>query len=374
MSQSLIPPEYVSQVLEQSESSHPTAPWNERYTMQLFSLGGARSLDTERIALVGSEGYNNYVAGNREITTDSHDAVCEKVRTIRIQQFTPPEEEPGGSEESGHSEESDESVESEESEAPEELEESEESSGGVLAESPPDSTSPVKPGPPAISGGSPALREPEAPPDPHAGVRWGHDRLSVHGDAEIRFGSRVYMAKGTFDRTWNGGVVRLASFEGVIVGGVFTRAICGPSAALSGFMTSDVYGGALKLSILRLFLAGLHYRAAKRTRWDTIYYGRRAPFTIVPALSVVKAPKRSGITGKIGRLAGAASKAFKVVRWFVAPISILHGGLQLLLLPVLFIARVLRRYLGKQPEVTLQQRTWIRSGTRVEAASLATVT
>ena len=365
MSQSLIPPEYVSQVLEQSESSHPTAPWNERYTMQLFSLGGARSLDTERIAVVGSEGYNNYVAGNREITTDSHDAVCEKVRTIRIQQFTPQEEEPGGSEESGHSEESEESDESEESE---------DSGGDVLAESPPDSTSPVKPGPPAISGGSPALREPEASPDPHAGVRWGHDRLSVHGDAEIRFGSRVYMAKGKFDRTWNGGVVRLASFEGVIAAGAFTRAICGPSAALSGFMTSDVYGGAIKLSILRLFLAGLHYRAAKHTRWDTIYYGCRAPFTIVPALSAGRAPKRSGIAGKVGRLAGAASKAFKVVRWFVAPISILHGALQLLLFPVLFIARFLRRFRGNTPQVMPLPRLRLRFGNSLETASLVTVT
>lgn len=362
MSQSLIPPEYVSQVLEQSESSHPTAPWNERYTMQLFSLGGARSLDTERIAVVGSEGYNNYVAGNREITADSHDAVCEKVRTIRIQQFTPPEEEPGGSEESEHSDE------------PDESEESEESGGVVLAESPPDSTSPVKPGPPAIHGGSPALREPEAPPDPHAGVRWGHDRLSVHGDAEIRFRSRVCMAKGKFDRTWNGGVVRLASFEGVIAAGAFTRAICGPSAALSGFMTSDVYGGAIKLSTLRLFLAGLHYRAAKLARWSTLYYNRRAPFTIVPAFSVAKAPKRSGVAGKIGRLAGAASKAFKVVRWLVAPISILYGGLQLLLFPVIFIARHLWNYLRKKPEVALQARTRLRFGTLVPMANVVTVT
>ena len=366
MSQSLIPPEYVSQVLEQSESSHPTAPWNERYTMQLFSLGGARSLDTERIAVVGSEGYNNYVAGNREITTDSHDAVCEKVRTIRIQQFTPPEEEPGGSEESGHSEESEES---------EKSEESEDSGGEVLAESPPDSTSPVKPGPPAFPGGSPALREPEAPPDPHAGVRWGHDRLTVHGDAEIRFGSRVYMAKGTFDRTCNGGVVRLASFEGVIAGGVFTRAICGPSAALSGFMTSDVYGGAIRLSILRLFLAGLHYRAAKHTRWDTVYYGSSAPFTIVPAMSAERAPKRSGIAAKLGRLAAAASKAFKVVRWLVAPVSILYGALKLLLFPVLLIAGLLRRYLGNGPVVTPPvPRLRVRFGKSFGTANLVTVT
>ena len=353
MSQSLIPLEYVSQVLEQSESSPPTAPWSESYTMQLFSLGGARSLDTERVAIVGTDGYNNYVAGNREIATHSQDAVCGRVRTIRIHRFEPQDETQDGPAESEASGEL---------EAPEDEAE---------AESPADSTPPVKPGPPAISGDSLVLPEPD---DPHSGVRWGHDRLSVQGNAEIRFASRSLLAKGTFERTWNGGVVRLASFEGVIAGGFFTRAIAGPSAALSGVMSSDVYGGAIKLSITRSFLAGLHYRAAKLAQWRMLYYRCAATFNIRPAFTVAKAPARKGIGGKIARLASAASKAFKVVRWFVAPISIAYGALKLLMLPFSFIGNLLRNRFNKPPPPVLQPRMHVHVGLKFRQSNVVVCT
>ena len=349
MSQSLIPPEYVSQVLEQSASSPPTAPWSESYTMQLFSLGGARSLDTERVAIVGHDRYNNYVAGNRETATDSQDAVCGKVRTIRIQRFEPP----GATQEKLA-----------------ESTVSTESGDEQEAEDPADSKPPVKPGPPVTSGGPLEIPKSDGP---HAGVKWGHDRLSVRGDADIRFASRTFMAKGTFKRTWNGGVVRLASFEGVIAGGTFTRAIGGPSAALSGFMTSDVYGGAIRLSAVRCFLAGLHYRAAKLARWKMGYYRCTTPFNIRPAFTVAQAPKKSGIAGKIQRLMNAASKAFKVIRWFVAPISVAFGALKLLMLPFSFIVKFLRNYRKEPIPPVLQPRVYLHIGLKSAQSTIVTV-
>ena len=53
---------------------------------------------------------------------------------------------------------------------------------------------------------------------PDVDVPWGTDSLTVDGDADITFGSRLILMSGFIDRNWNGGVMRLASMEGVICG------------------------------------------------------------------------------------------------------------------------------------------------------------
>ena len=311
-----------------------THPWQTGHTMQIYSLGGAESLDRERIAIVGLNGFRNYVAGNRETVTDSQNLVCEGSNTIRVKRFQA----------------------SASSESPEEVEGADEieNEDGENAAAP---EAPIKPGGtlPDLStrpGGTvPGARteETEPDPDPHAGVNWGRDKLHIKGDAEIRFHSRTVMAKGTFDRTWRGGVVRLASMEGVIAGGFYTRAIGGPSLTLSGFMTSDVYGGAVRAAACRLLMAGLHYRAAKATAWACGAYIRRVPFTIEPTLTVAQKPKTGGISGKLQRLLNAANKALKVARWVLPPLDIFYGLVSLVL--VMPINALIAKCRGKnEPE------------------------
>ena len=295
-----------------------THPWRTGHTMQIFSLGGAESRDRERIAIVGLNGFTNYVAGNREIMTDSQSLVCEGGRTIRVKKF----EAPASSESPEEEEVADES-------------ENEDGENAAAPEAPtrPGGTLPDH----STRPGDKVLDAPteETEPDPHAGVNMGRDSLHVKGDAEIRFNTRTFMVKGTFDRIWRGGVVRLASMEGVIAGGFYTRAVGGPSLALSGMMTSDVYGGAVRAAACRLLMARLHYRAAKAAAWACGAYIRRVPFTIEPVIQVPPQRKKTGIMGKLQRLQNAANKALKVARWVCPAGDILYGLFNILvLLPI----------------------------------------
>ena len=298
-----------------------THPWRTGHTMQIFSLGGAESLDRERIAIVGLNGFTNSVAGNREIMTDSQSLVCEGACTIRVKKPEPPEP----------SEEED----VENATAPQ---------------------APIKPGGtvPGLQTG-PDRKSTDAPfgetkPDPHAGVDWGRDELHVKGDAEIRFHSRTFMVTGSVDRIWRGGVVRLASMEGVIAGGFYTRAVGGPSLALSGIMSSDVYGGALKSAACRLLMAGIHYRAAKAAAWACGAYIRRVPFTIEPLFTVAPKPRKEGFAGKMQRLQNAAKKVLKVLRWVLPQADIVYGLLNILAIPLKAIINKIRGKTQVDPE------------------------
>ena len=139
---------------------------------------------------------------------------------------------------------------------------------------------------------------------PDVDVSWGRDSLTVDGDAEMTFGSRLVMMSGFINRNWNGGVMRLASMEGVICGGAFVRLIASPSATLSGLMTGDVYGGCARVAAVRTYLAVLHYRAAATAAWASGVYYRNATFTIEPVIgSPAAGAPVSALVAKLARLA-----------------------------------------------------------------------
>ena len=154
-------------------------------------------------------------------------------------------------------------------------------------------------------------------PDETSGMDapWGLDRLAVKGDARYEFGSRTLMMSGIVERNWNGGVMRLASMEGIVCGGAMTRVIGGPSATLSGMATGDVYGGIARVSAVRSYLSVLHYRAAKAAAWAMGYYMRNATFTIEPMFSppAGMVPK-ANTAAKMNRLQRVMSRASKAAR------------------------------------------------------------
>ena len=155
---------------------------------------------------------------------------------------------------------------------------------------------------------------------------WGRDALEVKGDARIKFHSRTTMLSGHISRRLDGGVVRMASMEGVICGGFFMRAIVGPSANMSLFCTGDVYGGAARVSINRSMLALMHYRAAQHAAWASLLYRRAANIVIEPVVPITADPgPRGRILAKLARLARAIDKVLTPLRMVLPPLDILLG-------------------------------------------------
>ena len=157
---------------------------------------------------------------------------------------------------------------------------------------------------------------------PDVDVSWGRDSLTVDGDAEITFGSRLIMMSGFIDRNWNGGVMRLASMEGVICGGAFLRLIASPSATISGLMTGDVYGGCARVAAVRSYLAVLHYRAAATAVWAVGAYSRNATFVVEPIIGTPAAGAPvSNLMAKLARL----NRMLSAVRMVCPVLDILVG-------------------------------------------------
>ncbi len=146
----------------------------------------------------------------------------------------------------------------------------------------------------------------EAEADPLAGTLWGHDKLTVRGNASFKAKEKTIRMKGVYQREWYGGIVRMAGMEGIICGGAFIRTHIGPSVTLSMLSTGDVYGGAARTSVLRSYIAAINYRSTDMAAWATYCYVRRTRFTIEPAInSPSKEPPKTGLMRKAGRLAMA---------------------------------------------------------------------
>ena len=182
---------------------------------------------------------------------------------------------------------------------------------------------------------------------------WGRDRLTVKGDANYRLGSRTLMMGGTIERTWNGGVMRLASMEGVVCGGGLARVIAGPSMTLSGMMTGDVYGGIARAAGVRTYLAVLHYRAAKSAAWASGLYLRKATFVIEPIVSVPSGTMpRANVAAKMGRLQKMARKAARGARAafnasrMVCPVVDIIAGVAALPFAIFGIAMLIKGFFG----------------------------
>lgn len=149
----------------------------------------------------------------------------------------------------------------------------------------------------------------------------GRDSLTVDGDAELTFGGRLVMMSGILNRQWNGGVMRLASMEGVICGGGFLRLIASPSATLSGLNTGDVYGGCARVSAVRSYLAVLQYRAAQTATWTSAIYNRTATFVVEPVVGTPSANPASNTASKLARL----GRTFEMARMLCPVLDILVG-------------------------------------------------
>ena len=153
------------------------------------------------------------------------------------------------------------------------------------------------------------------------GVSWGRDSLTVLGNADVTVGSRTVLMSGIVQRNWNGGVMRLASMEGIICGGAFLRLIAGPSATLSALCTGDVYGGCARVAVVRTYLAVLQYRAAAVAAWAVGIYLRSASFVIEPIIGMHSSGPVSNTASKLARL----GRALSVARMLCPPLDIFIG-------------------------------------------------
>ena len=179
---------------------------------------------------------------------------------------------------------------------------------------------------------------------PDVGVPWGRDSLTVDGDAEITFGSRLTLMSGFIERNWNGGVMRLASMEGVICGGAFLRLIASPSATLSGLMTGDVYGGCARAAVVRSYLAVLHYRAAQAAAWKVGLYSRNATFVVEP---LIGSPSAGGPVSSIAAKLARLGKVLSVARMVCPPLDIFIGVLTVVPMGIYALFRLISGVIRK---------------------------
>jgi len=166
---------------------------------------------------------------------------------------------------------------------------------------------------------------------PDVDVPWGRDSLTVDGNADNTFGSRLVMMSGFVERNWNGGVMRLASMEGAICGGAFLRLIASPSATISGLMTGDVYGGCARVAAVRTYLAVLHHRAAAPAAWAVGVYSRNATFTVEPVIGSPSAgapvAALAAKLARLGRMLSIARMLCPVLDIFVGLVSMVPLGI-----------------------------------------------
>ena len=138
----------------------------------------------------------------------------------------------------------------------------------------------------------------------------GRQNLHVKGDMEWKTHNRMVIGTGTIDRTWYGGVAKLASLEGVICGGAWSRLYVGGSVNMAVINSSDVYGAAIRSSAFRGSLAGLGYRSSNFASWHMVSYNRSTQATLQPLvgspgqrpLNPNKVLRFMGLLAKIGTI------------------------------------------------------------------------
>ena len=155
----------------------------------------------------------------------------------------------------------------------------------------------------------------------------GEDRLTVEGGADIRIDERRVLMRGTFERRWTGAITRMSAIEGVIAGGSFTRVQAGPCVALMAFGTSDVYGGASRLTGVRTQVSGTQYQTSRGTARAAGLYVRSAgvvvePLTWSPAAEPPARTMRAK-AARIGMIAGSMIPFFGIATTVVTiPVGI----------------------------------------------------
>ena len=189
----------------------------------------------------------------------------------------------------------------------------------------------------------------------------GLDELTVNGDADVRFKEKTTLISGAINRVWTGPVTRLAGMEGVICGGIFARVHAGPSMTAAAVVSGDVYGGAARASGARIYVAGMHYRAAKAAHWTM-------PGAYVRTAGVVLEP----LVGSPSGNTPAKSLAAKAARLSVALCPFLEIGIGLIMLPVgaaRMIAGLVRKPAPRPVGGLPRTRTRLVAGVEVSSAN-----
>ena len=169
------------------------------------------------------------------------------------------------------------------------------------------------------------------------------DKLEVMGNGSYRFKARGIMMKGNIERQWNGGVMKIASMEGVMCAGAMVRTIGGIAMTLGGMATGDVYIGVARAAGMRLYIAQMLYRSSSAGAvWAIGLWVRNTTYTVVPVtLKPAPGQKPAGkAAGKMARLNRTGKKIMKglkaaatVGRMVCPVIDILLGIFSLVLIP-----------------------------------------
>ena len=164
----------------------------------------------------------------------------------------------------------------------------------------------------------------------------------------MTFGSRTHMMAGSIERKWNGGVIRMASMEGVICGGAFVRVIAGPAATLAAMVTGDVYGGVARVSGVRAYVTVLEYRAARAAAWACGVYSRDATFVVEPITGTnSQGTPQSKAAQKLARL----GKTLEVARMLIAPLDMLIGVATIVPMGILAFGNLIRNAVNRPDPV-----------------------
>lgn len=113
----------------------------------------------------------------------------------------------------------------------------------------------------------------------------GKETLHVKGNMNWDFHERMVIGTGSIERTWYGGIAKIAGLEGVICGGVWNRLYAGPTMTLAGISSIDVYGGSLRAAAARNAVGAFGYRSCDNATWRVGVFVRATNSTIEPLVA-----------------------------------------------------------------------------------------
>ena len=258
------PGSQLARLLAAAERTYPPPaedttkpPWSDAQSIEIKAVGGMYNRERRRVMVAGDV-YKRVVGGHRDaVVTGNHATTVDGTAAVRI------------------------------GPQPEESEDGEEKEEGLP---------------------QPSLSAP------------GRDSLVVDGNASFSGHDRRVNMGGIYHRTWGGGVIRMAGFEGVICGGGFVRMIAGPALHLAPIVSGDVYGGGLHASATRLHAAGFGYRSAELATWACGVYVRATGTTFTPAIaSPSRTFKKRSLAAKMARIAMGLCRPW--TSWWALPAS-----------------------------------------------------
>ena len=300
-----------SQLAGDAENPQPGAPWSHNQDIQIKAVGGLYNRERRRF-MIAAANYKRVVAGNRDIVvTGDHRTTVAQSAVVRIGP-QPVDDEEASDDAQGEGQEAGEAD-------PQRPQVSDDAQGeGQEAEE---------------ATLQPTLSAP------------GRESLTVDGDASMEGHDRRVSMGGIYNRTWGGGVIRMAGLEGIICGGGFVRMIAGPAFHGAQIVSGDVYGGALHAAATRVHAAGFGYRSAELAAWACGIYVRATGTTFTPAItSPSRTYKKRSLKAKMGR----------IFLGLCPPVDIMVGLAGLAMLPLMLIIAGINKLRGvpKKPVKT----------------------